>query len=359
MIDLKLNYPSIKKENLVIKSYFESINYDFEENLKFPKYEGAERDLYIVSKWLNISEETAKTISTVIQCSSANHSLSCIIQTLKKKHKSIITEPFTYPAFKSIALANDFQLFASEFDSQGLTVKGLNETIERTGSKIIYLQPTIQNPTCAVMSIERRIEIAKLAKKKNILIIEDDAYRFLHPNPPLRFLDIIPENTFHIFSLSKPFNPLIKTSFVIAPKLFSTEIIEKVRLSSSGSSTLLSGIASYILNEKILDEIIIEKQILAKSIQSKLLPNFKNINFTTFESSFHIWIELPEYIKSSNLVKTLLDKEIVISDGNEFLVENQSKRDKFIRISIGGEKITEKLQNAIMKVIELIEQNAK
>ncbi|HKZ39231.1 MAG TPA: aminotransferase class I/II-fold pyridoxal phosphate-dependent enzyme [Chryseolinea sp.] len=237
MIDLKLNYPSIEEEEYVIRDFVTFRKSAFSDLLKFPPQSISDEALAGVTKQLKLSSNILTQVSTVIECNGANHALSCVLQVLKKQHHRIIAEPFTYPAFKTLALANDFQLHASEFDTQGLTIEGLEKTVKESNATVIYLQPTIHNPTCAVMPLERRKSITEFAKRKNILIIEDDAYRFLHPDPPLSFLDLVPDKTFHIFSLSKSFNPLIKTAYLISPNFYSTAISEAVRLTSSGHSS--------------------------------------------------------------------------------------------------------------------------
>jgi DNA-binding transcriptional MocR family regulator len=356
MTDLKLNYPTIDAEENALKNFITDKKSAFKEFLPFPNYQGNEENLRITSKWLNVESITRSNVSDIVECNSANHSLSCVLQILKQSHQSIITEPFTYPAFKSIALNNGFKLLPSEFDSEGLTIEGLEKNYALTKSKLIYLQPTLHNPTCVVMSLERRKLIAEFARQKNILIIEDDAYRFLHPNPPLRFLDLIPENTFHIFSLSKPFNPFIKTSYLIAPTIFKNSIIESVRLSSSGHSSLLSGIAAYLLDNNILNDIILQKQRLAIQLQERLTPLIKKLSFQTFNTSFHIWVKLPEEIKSDILEIELWKKKIMISNGKDFAVDNSQKGERFIRIAFGTEKNIDKIERALIEIVDMIDE---
>jgi DNA-binding transcriptional MocR family regulator len=206
------------------------------------------------------------------------------------------------------------------------------------------------------MPLERRKAIAEFVRQNDMLIIEDDAYRFLHPNPPLRFLDLIPENTFHIYSLSKPFNPFIKTSYLITPSIFKNSIIENVRLNSSGHSSLLSGMASFILDKDILKDIILQKQHLAIQLQERLIPLIENLSFQTFSTSFHIWIRLPEKIESDILVNDLLKNNIIVPNGNDFLVDNLQKGESFIRIALGAEKNIDKLEKALIELMNIIDE---
>jgi DNA-binding transcriptional MocR family regulator len=264
MMDLKLNYPSIKEEAQVIRDFMDHQRDAISDLLKFPALTLNNESLSGLLKQLKLSTDIFPHVSHVMECNGANHALSCLLQVLKKEHHRIIAEPFTYPAFKSLALANGYELFSSEFDEHGLTMEGLEKTLAESNATVIYLQPTIHNPTCAVMPLERRKHLAEFARKKKIILIEDDAYRFLHPDPPLSFLDLCPGNTLQIVSLSKSFNPLVKTAYLIFPNVYTAAISEAVRLTSSGHSSLLSSLATYVCNSEALDKIIIQKRKLAE-----------------------------------------------------------------------------------------------
>ena len=260
MIDLKLNYPSVEAEVFILRDYLADLsNRDSTGLFSFPPYREATETLRTAAEWLNLAPET----SNVVLCNRANHALSCVLGVLRLNHPTVLAEPFTYPAFKTLALRCGYGLKSCDFDDDGLTIEGIEKAVDETNARLLYLQPTIHNPTCAVMPLERRRQIADYAQAKNLLLIEDDAYRFLHPNPPPSFLDLIPERTVHIASLSKPFNPLVKTAFLAVPAHLTDEIVDWVRTTSSGNSALLGDFANYILQKNVLPEVINVKQILA------------------------------------------------------------------------------------------------
>ena len=44
---------------------------------------------------------------------------------------------------------------------------------------LVYTMPTLQNPTTATASLDRRRQIVRIARAHGTIIVEDDAYGFL------------------------------------------------------------------------------------------------------------------------------------------------------------------------------------
>lgn len=60
----------------------------------------------------------------------------------------------------------------------------LKQAIETTKAKLLYLNPTLNNPTTRTMSLKRRKAIAACVQQFAIVLVEDDPYRQLQPSPP-------------------------------------------------------------------------------------------------------------------------------------------------------------------------------
>ncbi len=351
MIDLKLNYPSVEAEVFILRDYLKELSSrDSTRLFSFPPYRGTAETLETAADWLNLKCE----ISNIVLCNSANHALSCVLGVLRANHTMVLAEPFTYPAFKTLALRYGFQLKSCDFDDDGLTVEGIEKAVAETDGRLLYLQPTIHNPTCAVMPFERRRQIVDYAEAKNLLLIEDDAYRFLHPNPPPSFLDLIPERTVHIASLSKPFNPLIKTAFLAIPAYLTDEIVDWVRTTSSGNSALLGDFANYILRKNVLPKVITAKQTLACERQKIAEKVFERHAYRAFPSGFHLWLKLPEKIKATQIAAQAAAENVSIASGADFALDAFEAGEQFIRLSLGAEREVCKLEEGLQTVADLL-----
>ncbi|KAJ5265093.1 hypothetical protein N7505_007886 [Penicillium chrysogenum] len=97
----------------------------------------------------------------------------------------ILIETPAYPGILGIARADEQELIAVHSDAQGLDPIGLEQTLvewpsDRRRPKVLYTTPTGSNPTGQSCTELRKLEILRLAKRFNFMILEDDAYYFIN-----------------------------------------------------------------------------------------------------------------------------------------------------------------------------------
>lgn len=68
---------------------------------------------------------------------------------------------------------------------------------------MIFLMPTVQNPTLATLPDERRRAVARIAREHNVVLIEDDLYGSLTDDPTPLLAEHAPERTIVAGGLSK------------------------------------------------------------------------------------------------------------------------------------------------------------
>lgn len=104
----------------------------------------------------------------------------------------MLVENLTYPGVKAAAALLGLKLAGVAIDAHGLVPDALAAGCRTTGAKALYCMPSLHNPTAAVMPEARRREIAAIAARHDMPIIEDDCYGFLVPDapPPMAALGI-------------------------------------------------------------------------------------------------------------------------------------------------------------------------
>lgn len=82
----------------------------------------------------------------------------------------------------------------------------------------LYVIPNFQNPTGVLLSLERRHALVELARRYDLILVEDDAYGelwFDEPLPTLRTL--APERVVYLGSLSKVVGPGLRVGWIAGP----------------------------------------------------------------------------------------------------------------------------------------------
>ena len=326
MINLRFNYPSIEEEAIFFKSFLQS-SLDQDVLLKQPDVLN-EQDISLLANALQIPDQTLLDTSIIHACNSGNAAIFNLLFALQNDHPLLGVEEFTYSGFKSVATRLGLSLKGIQCDDQGIMPSALEEAIAK-GIRYLYLQPTIQNPSCSVMGEERRRIIAYMVQKYKLIVIEDDAYRFLHHDPPPTFLSLIPENTIHIFSLSKPYNSFIKCCFIIQPEDVLPQLAGIISDTGSFATSLSLMFSRFLLKNNMLFRLA----------------------HRSFPTGFHYWIKLPQNINSKECTNQLMARKIMVTGAHEYSVNGNNG---YIRIALSAEKDLDQLKKALTTIRELL-----
>ncbi|XP_072753602.1 kynurenine/alpha-aminoadipate aminotransferase, mitochondrial-like isoform X2 [Anoplolepis gracilipes] len=112
--------------------------------------------------------------------------------------------------------------------------------------KLLYVNPTAANPTGAVLSESRRRKVYELAQKYNFLIVEDDAYYFVH------FLDKQPTSFFSLDTDGRvirldSFSKIISAGIRVGAITAHRDIVEKFVLHMENSTMQTSSLSQMLL----------------------------------------------------------------------------------------------------------------
>jgi len=107
------------------------------------------------------------------------------LMTLVNDGDSVLIESPVYAGIIPIFRALHCTLVEIETDADGISAKSLREVMDtwpenKPRPRILYTVPYGCNPTGMTTTTERRIEVLKIARTYNLLILEDDPYYYLY-----------------------------------------------------------------------------------------------------------------------------------------------------------------------------------
>ncbi len=125
----------------------------------------------------------------VLICSGGQSALGTTLRALGTPGDLLLVESPTYVGALAAARAAGLAALPVPADHEGIRPDLLADALERTGARLVYLQPLYANPHGATLSRDRRAAVLEAVTRAGAFVIEDDWARDLHIDgdrpPPL------------------------------------------------------------------------------------------------------------------------------------------------------------------------------
>ncbi len=221
-IDMSFNVPPAMLSERLLRRTLTGIAKGIDPALftGYPPPLGHDEHRRLMARWL---EELGMPASPdqVVLTAGAQQALAVAFSVALRPGGTIYCDALTYPGIITLARFAGYRLVGLAMDEEGMLSSALAEALAaRKGgvrSALVYVIPTMQNPTTGIMSAARRREIAELCREHKIPIVEDDVYS-LAPLPDRSpIATLAPERTFYVNSLSKTVSPGLRIGSLVVP----------------------------------------------------------------------------------------------------------------------------------------------
>ena len=269
--------------------------------------------------------------SQILITNGAQQGLELIFRTFLDAGDTAVVEDPTYTGALSVLGSLRAKTVGVPLDDQGIRPDLLEAALVRHRPRLIYLQPTFQNPTTAVMPESRRREVLALAIRYGCPVVEDDwagDLRFEGKEiPTLHALDH-GRHVIYIGTFSKKLMPGVRIGWVAAPKEVLRRLIALKQISDCGTSPILqAGLHHYLAAgclrphlKRVRTEYRNRRDLMLDSM-SRYFPN--RVSWTTPPGGLFLWVRLPEGLDSGELFAASRRKGVLFSRGDLFHVDGQ------------------------------------
>jgi DNA-binding transcriptional MocR family regulator len=215
--------------------------------------------------------------------------------------------------------------------------------------------PRLQNPTSAVMSEKRRRQIAAVAEKHRITVIEDDTYGFLSPErwPLAR---VIPHRTVFVTSLSKSLFPGLRLGCAVAPQPLQEKIVAAVWATMITTSSIGADLLSGWIEDGTAARIADWKRHEGAARQGIAARVLAGHRLQTHPCSPHIWLALPPRWSAEGFVAQARTRGVALNASSEFAVGADVPR--AVRLCLGTPRTRGTLEQALVRVGECLADRA-
>jgi DNA-binding transcriptional MocR family regulator len=346
-IDMSINVLMPDREVAVLESrLFQRRVLPWTELLGYVPTEGHPRHRQAMASWLGRLGLPTNP-DHVVLTAGAQHALATTFAALTKPGDTVLVEELTYSVVRLLAEQVHVKLRGVSMDGEGLRPEALDSACRTSRARVLYCMPRLQNPTSAVMSDRRRRQIAAVADKYRLTVIEDDVYGFLTPErSPLARL--IPARTVFVTSLSKSLFPGLRLGCAVAPP----GILEKITAAVYASMLMTSPIGADLLSGWLEDGTaarIVEwkrHEVAARQAMARRILGSERL--LTSPSSPHVWLHLPPRWSSDAFVAQARARGVVVNGSDQFAVgPNQPPG---VRLCIGNPRTRAGLEEALTRI---------
>lgn len=259
----------------------------------------------------------------------------------------LATERLTYPPLLTFARHLGVRIAGVPIDADGLVPEALDAVCAREKPRALYVVPTHQNPTTAVMPAGRRRDVAAAARAHGVAIVEDDIYSLLGDGP-LPLSAFAPELSWHVLGTAKSIAAGMKIAYVTAPS--AEEADRRFWPGVRGTHWMATPISAAIMTRlienggagRIIDAVASE----ARARQALTHARLGNIAVTTTPDALHLWLPLAEGMSRTALAERARAGGLVIGTSDQFVADGGTAPEA-VRLGIGNPRDRAELAGAL------------
>ncbi len=231
----------------------------------------------------------------------------------------------------------------------------LEELLLRYRPKLIYTNPTHQNPTGINLPIRTRREMLELAARYRVPIVEDDTYRDLAltgpPPPPSLFtLDEAHTVVIRINSFSKMLAPGLRLGWISAVR----PIVEQLALIKQQVDPHTQNLSQMVICE-LVEQGVLDRHLatlkaehrrrrdaMVQALRQQVPPG--QLRFGVPDGGMYLWCDLPPGISARAVQDHALRESVMVLTGDPFYVDQGG--DHQLRICYTSQPASRALQIA-------------
>jgi DNA-binding transcriptional MocR family regulator len=288
----------------------------------------------------------------VVLTDGAQHGLACVLAAVAERGDVILADAVTYQGIAALCRSHGLDLRGVAMDRGGMRPEAFEEACVHWRPRAVFLIPSLHNPTTITLSEERRRALVAVARRHNVVIIEDDVYRPLLDTPLPSFASLEPELTVHVSGLSKCIAPGLRLGFVVGPRALMGHVAAALRIDCWGISPLTALIGTILLEEGIAARVIERQKDELRHRQALLHEVLGHFDLQTQETSTHAWLHLPEQWRGAGFARSCRQRGVGVLPGDAFAIGREPVSHA-VRINVAAARSREDLRRGLEIIGEL------
>lgn len=303
--------------------------------LQYSVTEGYPQLRETLKEYMKSHHNIGRDFDDILITTGAQQIMDLATKSLVNEGDVVITEAPSFIGSLNTFRSYNAKLVGVKIDNDGMNMEELEKALQtHKNARFIYTIPNFQNPSGITMSLEKRKKMYELAKKYNVLILEDNPYGDLRYSgeyiPCIKSFD---EDGIVLYagSMSKVISPGIRVAYVIAPK----PIFQKMVVCKQGNDVHTNIWSQMVCNELMTKydfDAHLEKlrnlyrkkaQFMMDLMDKYLVP--MGITYAKITGGLFTMCTLPDYVDMQEFCKDAIKNKVCVVPGNAFLTDESEE----------------------------------
>ena len=254
-----------------------------------------------------------------------NGAQNCVILALQAElhgaHPVILTEELAYPGVRHAARLLRAQVVGIAMDDDGIIPAALAEVYRTHGGQVLLTSAEVHSPTTTQTSYARKREIATLAERFGLTIIEDDCH-CITPTEVPAYRAILPKQSYFISSFTKSVSGALRFGYAVTPVGRHKDLRQVAQSSFHGIAQPILDLCADLLTSG--DAGRVRDKVIAHTAQRVRLAvnRLGGWDLRWREDAPFLWLQLPQGWRASSFALACERKGISIRPADEFVLSD-------------------------------------
>jgi DNA-binding transcriptional MocR family regulator len=285
----------------------------------------------------------------------AQQAIVVAVTALARPGNTMLAEALTYAGICHVAERCGVRLHGLALDDEGVLPEALDAAARTAGARLLIVNPTVHNPTTATMSLARRAAIVALARKHDLIVIEDDVYGRLPEQRPPPIAALAPERTVYIGSGSKSVAPGLRLGVLHGPEHLLEPIAHAQHDLFLTCPPLMAELFTRLVADGTAERLAARQRLEAATRQRIAREVLGARSYRAQPTSYHLWLPLPPPWRTSEFVETVIGRGVAVDPATAFAVE-RTRAPHAVRVSLSAAAGHDRLRRGLRILAETLRE---
>ena len=281
----------------------------------------------VIQQHVKEKEDVDSELDNVLVTTGSEQALDLVGKAFVDPGDTVLVEQPTYLCALDVFRSYGANFASVEMDEDGMKMDALEEALKANpNTKLIYTVPNFQNPTGRTMTEERRKQLAELAEKYDVYVLEDNPYgeiRFAGQHVPAVKSFDKSGHVLYMSTFSKTLAPGFRLGWLVADE----DVVNKLTVLKQSADLHTDNLAQFAVAQFFADNDVDahvkeisalygkRKDLMLEGIK-KYFP--EGVKYTDPEGGMFLWVEVPGVDDTVQLFKECLEHDVAFVPGDPF-----------------------------------------